>query len=69
MIEIDEKDLHYWLEHVKIYANNGKVADYIPALANQQPEINATAFYPIVYNEFACSGKADYYFTIQRFLL
>lgn len=65
MIEIDEKDLHYWLEHVKIYANNGKVADYIPALANQQPEINATAFYPIGDKEVACAGQADYSFTIQ----
>nr|WP_017186014.1 hypothetical protein [Alkalibacillus haloalkaliphilus] len=41
------KDLDYWLEHVRIYANNGEVADYIPALANQQPEINAAAFYAL----------------------
>ncbi|MDV2582268.1 glutaminase A [Alkalibacillus haloalkaliphilus] len=58
------KDLDYWLEHVRIYANNGEVADYIPALANQQPEINAAAFYALR-GECYTAGQFEYTFTIQ----
>ncbi|GEL76017.1 glutaminase A [Tenuibacillus multivorans] len=66
MINLDRNDLVDWLEHVKIYANNGKVVDYIPALANQQPETNAVAFYPLgKENDVIHAGQADYYFTIQ----
>ncbi|PKR78496.1 glutaminase A [Halalkalibacillus sediminis] len=64
MEKIFEKDLHQWLEHVRIYANNGKVADYIPALANQQPEINAVAYYPIG-DEVMKAGQFEYTFTLQ----
>ncbi|WP_188205668.1 glutaminase A [Alkalibacillus aidingensis] len=64
MTEISQKDLEYWLEHVRIYANNGDVADYIPALANQQPEINAVAYYPID-GEVLYAGQSEYTFTIQ----
>lgn len=44
MIEIDEKDLHYWLEHVKIYANKERSQIIFQLLANQAPEINARPF-------------------------
>ncbi|TFB23337.1 glutaminase A [Filobacillus milosensis] len=64
MIKIEEQDLIDWLEHVRIYANNGKVADYIPALANQQPETNAVAYYPIG-GEVIFAGQSQYDFTIQ----
>ena len=64
MIKIDQSDLIKWLEHVRIYANNGKVVDYIPALANQQPETNAVAYYPIG-GELIFTGQAEYKFTIQ----
>ncbi|WP_027963064.1 glutaminase A [Halalkalibacillus halophilus] len=64
MTEILEKDLHHWLEHVRIYANNGKVADYIPALANQQPEINAVAYFPLE-GDVIHAGQSEYSFTIQ----
>ncbi|GAA0452847.1 glutaminase A [Alkalibacillus silvisoli] len=61
---ISEKELNYWLEHVRVYANNGKVADYIPALANQQPEISAAAFYSFD-SECNSAGQVEYTFTIQ----
>ncbi|MFD2639622.1 glutaminase A [Piscibacillus salipiscarius] len=64
MITITQDDLSKWLEHVRIYANNGKVADYIPALANQQPETNAVAYYPLE-GDLICSGQSEYCFTIQ----
>ncbi|WP_174497521.1 glutaminase A [Salirhabdus euzebyi] len=52
------------MEHVRIYANNGKVADYIPALAKQQPEINAAAFYHID-GHCVAAGQTKYLFTLQ----
>ncbi|MGM8214335.1 glutaminase A [Bacillaceae bacterium W0354] len=64
MIELSKKDLDKWLEHVRIYANNGQVADYIPALANQQPEIIAASYYPIN-GDVISSGQSEYCFTIQ----
>ncbi|MET3682005.1 glutaminase [Alkalibacillus flavidus] len=64
MSYISKTDLDYWLEHVRIYANNGDVADYIPALANQSPEISAAAFYSIG-GDCPKAGRSDYTFTIQ----
>lgn len=64
MEAVTKEQLDKWLEHVRIYANNGKVADYIPALARQQPEINAVAVYQIG-GECISSGQIDFFFTLQ----
>ncbi|MDQ0160105.1 glutaminase A [Alkalibacillus salilacus] len=61
---VSKNELDYWLEHVRIYANNGTVADYIPALANQSPEISAAAFYSVD-GECPSAGQSNYKFTIQ----
>jgi glutaminase len=59
-----QEDLENWMEHVRVYANNGKVADYIPALKKQNPEIYAAAVYHL---DGSCvsTGKVQYVFTIQ----
>ncbi|MRG85538.1 glutaminase A [Salinibacillus xinjiangensis] len=61
---VSEEKLEKWVEHVRIYANNGKVADYIPALKRQNPEINAAAFYS-TNGECVGAGQTQYTFTLQ----
>ncbi|RPF56125.1 glutaminase A [Aquisalibacillus elongatus] len=64
MINITQTDLTDWLEHVRIYANNGNIIDYIPALANQQPETIGVAYYPVG-GQVISTGQDEYMFTIQ----
>ncbi|SET86390.1 L-glutaminase [Salinibacillus kushneri] len=64
MEKVAERQLEKWVDHTRIYANNGKVADYIPALKRQNPEINAAAFLHLD-GECVQAGEADYLFTIQ----
>ncbi|MCP8616649.1 glutaminase A [Salirhabdus salicampi] len=64
MKKVSDEQLKSWMEHVRIYANNGKVADYIPALMRQKPEINAAAYYDV---DGSCvgAGQTEYRFTLQ----
>lgn len=56
MIEIDEKDLHYWLEHVKIMQIMER-SQIISSFGQSATRINATAFYPIGDKEVACADR------------
>ncbi|WP_102027482.1 glutaminase A [Salirhabdus sp. Marseille-P4669] len=64
MQNVNQEDLVKMMEHVRVYANNGKVADYIPALKKQRPEMHAVAFQHIN-GECVSTGQVDYNFTIQ----
>lgn len=64
MRKVEQLELEKWMEHVRVYANNGKVADYIPALKKQQPEMYAVAFYHLD-GDCVGTGQVDYSFTIQ----
>ncbi|WP_431799541.1 glutaminase A [Halobacillus andaensis] len=62
--KLEKKTLESWLENVKEYACEGKVADYIPALAEQNPEHLAVAIYPLK-GECIYAGYSEKCFTLQ----
>nr|WP_245831057.1 glutaminase A [Sediminibacillus massiliensis] len=56
--------LEDWLLHVKDIAEIGKVADYIPALASQDPRHLAVGIHRVS-GQTVYAGKADHLFTLQ----
>lgn len=62
--DITQTTLEEWLENVRPYAYDGQVANYIPALARQDPEELAVAIH---YNngEKVSAGEVEATFTLQ----
>ncbi|MFD1018035.1 glutaminase A [Thalassobacillus hwangdonensis] len=65
MKKIITKDiLEAWLDNVRPYAKDGKVADYIPALARSNPEDLAVAVVDLE-DECVSAGALESQFTLQ----
>ncbi|MCP3031063.1 glutaminase A [Halobacillus sp. A1] len=62
--KITKDTLESWLDNVRPYAHDGKVADYIPALSQQNPDDLSAAIY---YLDDDCihAGEVETCFTLQ----
>ncbi|WP_173916596.1 glutaminase A [Halobacillus sp. Marseille-Q1614] len=62
--KLDKETLEAWLDNVSSYAEDGRVADYIPALSKRDPNELAASIY---YLDGDCvkAGKVDCCFTLQ----
>ncbi|MFG6116802.1 glutaminase A [Halobacillus sp. MO56] len=61
---LTKETLEDWLDNVRPLAHDGKVADYIPALAKQDPEELAVAVYDLD-GECISAGNLECCFTLQ----
>ncbi|KGX88587.1 glutaminase [Pontibacillus litoralis JSM 072002] len=62
--KVTEQQLQEWIEHVKPFTRLGKVPDYIPALAKQDPEHIAVSVFHLD-GECVRAGYVDHLFTLQ----
>ncbi|UOQ43170.1 glutaminase A [Halobacillus salinarum] len=62
--KLTANELEGWLDNVRPFARDGKVADYIPVLGRQDPEELAVAIY-FMNGEVVHAGQSDTCFTLQ----